>query len=1439
MTPRSALGVLERGARLAIAIAVCRQTAWLGRVSTALLLGGFVGAVSPPATAQTTTLTGTTTGNVSIDASTGTPSIVGNSVLTGTATFTYTGGAPAIGAIGTMTSNLSGTGALWFSSPATLVIAGTNTYAGGTSVTDGGLIEVTTGGSISHSSSDLRVGVDGGAGSMTLSGGSVAIRAASIGSGQDVTSFLTVTSGTWTGSGALTVASAGATSVFQLDGGSVSSLSSTIGTGVSDIGNQDVSNGSARINGGTWTTTNGLVLGTAGGTGSLTLSGGAVNSGSATIGDDLGSTGSAVVTGGTWSNSGDLTVGSAGTGTLSMSGAGTVVVGGTLFRGTGGTINLSSGGTLQIGNGGNSGALGNDLTNEGTLVFNRSGTSDHTHVIDGSGAVVKQGAGALVLSGANGWAGSTSIDGGVLELGNTAALGSTSSISFGGGTLRFTSFNTNDYSNLFNTSGGQSFKLDTNNETVTLDSVVAGSGSTLEKLGGGTLILAEDNTYTGTTTVTGGTLQVGAGGATGSIAGNLLNNAAVVFNRSNDLDYGGVISGSGALEQLGSGTLTLSGANAYAGGTTLSAGTLSLGNADAIGSSGTISFAGGALQFTSANATDYSGRFSTAASQDYKLDTNGRNVTLGANLTSVGGSLEKLGAGTLTLSGANSFAGGTTLSGGTLSLDNAGALGDATDPAAGTISFAGGTLQYTANNNADYSPRFSTVASQAFRIDTNGRAVTFDSNLASSGASLAKLGSGTLALTGSNDVSGGLSLQGGTLRLGDASAIGSADPTAGTIEFLGGTLQFTSANTVDVSARISIADGQAFNIDTDGADVTFASPLQGTGNTLTKLGGGTLTLSADNGYDGDTTISAGTLRLGSGDASGSVAGNIVNNASLVFDRSDTPTFTGTISGTGSLTQQGTGTLVLTGGNSYTGGTNLDGGVLALGSLDAIGSSGTISFGGGTLQYNGANQVDYSSRISTASGQAIRIDTSGQNVDFAAGLAGAGSTLEKLGDGTLTLSAASTYSGGTTVSGGTLEVAATGSITHASADLVVGTTAGNGTLVVNGGSVSVRNATLGRDGGSAGALTVDNGGTFTSSGTLTVGSGDSASGTFTVAGGTVTTAAATIGAGNGIGTATVSGGSWTNSGDLAVGNGTLTISSGTVTVGGTLSESSPTSIALLGGELRIGTGGAGGVLQANLNLHGSLVFNSSSDSSYGREIDGSGTLTKTGSGTLTLTNAGTYGYSGLTTVSAGGLVIDGSLVNSSVVVDAGGVVGGSGTVPNTVQVNSGGTLAPGLAGGPSLLTVGALSLQDGSLSSFGIVGNGALAGTAGTNYDSVTITGTPASLGGTLRLEFGNTTPFATGEVFQLFAFDGAISVGSFSSVIAAGSGAYSAVSFYRTGLEEWTSTFGTSEQFLRFSERTGRLEVVPEPSTWAMLLAGGAAAGISALRRRRQKMLGM
>ena len=88
------------------------------------------------------------------------------------------------------------------------------------------------------------------------------------------------------------------------------------------------------------------------------------------------------------------------------------------------------------------------------------------------------------------------------------------------------------------------------------------------------------NTYTGGTTISAGVLQLGNGGTTGSITGNIVDNGALVFNRSTALTYAGVVSGSGSLTQAGTGTLTLTGANSYTGDTTINAGsTLSLGAA--------------------------------------------------------------------------------------------------------------------------------------------------------------------------------------------------------------------------------------------------------------------------------------------------------------------------------------------------------------------------------------------------------------------------------------------------------------------------------------------------------------------------------------------------------------------------------------------------------------------------------------------------------------------------------------------------------------------------------------------------------------------------------------------------------------------------------------------------------------------------------------------
>ena len=169
--------------------------------------------------------------------------------------------------------------------------------------------------------------------------------------------------------------------------------------------------------------------------------------------------------------------------------------------------------------------------------------------------------------------------------------------------------------------------------------------------------------------------------------------------------YAGVLSGAGSLTKTGTGTLTLTGNNTYTGLTTLAGGVLNAGAADgsgygALGNSGTITFTGGTLQYSSQSAaSDYSPRIFNS-SGPIAIDTNGQNVNFNSSLdgSNIGG-LTKAGSGTLSLNAPNSYSGVATIAGGVLSL------GTTSSPlgSSGTLSFTGGTLQFGSPTNSDTS----------------------------------------------------------------------------------------------------------------------------------------------------------------------------------------------------------------------------------------------------------------------------------------------------------------------------------------------------------------------------------------------------------------------------------------------------------------------------------------------------------------------------------------------------------------------------------------------------------------------------------------------------------------------------------------------------------------------------------------------------------------
>jgi autotransporter-associated beta strand protein len=232
------------------------------------------------------------------------------------------------------------------------------------------------------------------------------------------------------------------------------------------------------------------------------------------------------------------------------------------------------------------------------------------------------------------------------------------------------------------TLSGVGAQIDTTANTFTLNGIVSGDAS-LTKFGTGTLVLAGTNTYGGETIISAGILQIGTGTTSGQLGtGSVTSPGPILFDRSNSYSVADIINGAGSLTQEGTGILKLAASNGYTGTTTLAAGEVNLGVAQGVTTgplgnpatpANSIILNGGYLQYSSANQYDYSPRFSTAASQQYNIDTNGQSVSFATALNSSSGSLSKIGSGTLTLPTSSTYSGITAISGGT--LDVTGAIG--------------------------------------------------------------------------------------------------------------------------------------------------------------------------------------------------------------------------------------------------------------------------------------------------------------------------------------------------------------------------------------------------------------------------------------------------------------------------------------------------------------------------------------------------------------------------------------------------------------------------------------------------------------------------------------------------------------------------------------------------------------------------------------------
>ncbi len=550
-----------------------------------------------------------------------------------------------------------------------------------------------------------------------------------------------------------------------------------------------------------------------------------------------------------------------------------------------------------------------------------------------------------------------------------------------------------------------------------------------------------------------------------------------------NVTFNGQISGSNDFDQSSTGTTTLAAVNTFTGTVRVSSGTLQETVAGGLPDGNSYVISGGALMTNNNDLTMSQLNGSSGANVNLGTGTLTIDMPLSVNTYSgniTAGAITISGTGTQILAGNNNYGDTTIDAGATLQIGNSGTTGNL---GSGNIS-NNGQLVFDRNTS-----------------------LTVVGNISGTGT-LEAQGVGSTVLTGTNTYSGTTTIDAGSLlQIGDAGTTG----TLGTGNVADdGTLAFNRSDTIIVDNTISGA------------------------GTVEQIGTGTVILTstgAPNTYSGGTTINAGgTLQMGNADTTGTIGtGNVTDNGTLAFDRSDASpvTVSNNISGSGGIHQLGSATIVLTGTNGYSGTTLIDAGT----SLDVGGGGTSGTLGTGTATDDGTLILDRSDALTVS-----------------AAIQGLGA-VHQVGAGTATLTGANSYSGTTTIDAGTtLQIGASG----ATGTLGAGAVTNSGTLAFDrSDALSVSNTISG-----SGVLNQIGSGTTTISGVVSQSSTNVNAGQLNIDSASFNSPVNVMSNGTlgGIGSLT---GNVSNSGTVAPGNTATPL--GTLTVNGSYTHNSNATI----------------------------------------------------------------------------------------------------------------------------------------------------------------------------------------------------------------------------------------------------------------------------------------